>query len=74
MFSGKALTVNMREGQLFLDTHGNTTVCVSTQIHIKDLVYYLLIDVTQVYRLYLIWELALNAAMGRKHIEYFLLG
>ena len=30
-FAGKTLTVNTREGQLFLDPHGNTTICVSTQ-------------------------------------------
>ena len=30
VFAGKALTVNTREGQLFLDPHGNTTICVST--------------------------------------------
>ena len=28
IFAGKALTVNM---QLFLNSHGNTTLCVSTQ-------------------------------------------
>ena len=32
--------------------------------HMRELVNYLLIDVAQVYRLYKIWELALNAAMG----------
>ena len=31
VFAGKALTVNMNESQLFLDPHGNTTICVSTQ-------------------------------------------
>ena len=31
VFAGKALTVNIRGGQLFLDPHGNITVCVSTQ-------------------------------------------
>ena len=31
VFAGKALTVNTPEGQLFLDPHGNTTICVSTQ-------------------------------------------
>ena len=36
--------------------------------HIRELVNYLLIDVAQVYRLYMIWELALNAAMGMKRI------
>ena len=34
----------------------------------RELVNYLLIDVAQVYRLYMIWELALIAAMGMKRI------
>ena len=29
---------------------------------------YSLIDVAQVYRVYMLWELALNAAMCMKHI------
>ena len=33
--------------------------------HMRELVNNLLIDVAQVYRLYTIWKLALNAAMGR---------
>ena len=50
--------------QLFLDPHGNTTVCVSTlSRHKRELVNYFLIDVAQVYRVYMIWELAHNAAM-----------
>ena len=32
------------------------------------MVNYLLIDVAQVYRVYMIWELALNAAIGMKRI------
>ena len=35
--------------------------------HMRELVNYLLIDVAQVYRLCMIWELALNAAVGMKH-------
>ena len=31
VFAGKALTLNTCEGQLFLDPHDNTTICVSTQ-------------------------------------------
>ena len=34
----------------------------------RELVNYSLIDVAQVYRLYMIWELALNAVMGMKRI------
>ena len=37
--------------------------------HLRALVNYLLIDVTQVYKLSMIWELALNAASGVKHIS-----
>ena len=36
--------------------------------HIREMVNYYLIDVAQVYRVYITWELALNAAMGMKHI------
>ena len=54
--------------QLFPDPHGNTTVCVSTLAHIRELVNYILIDVAQVYRVYMIWELAHYAAMCMKHI------
>ena len=32
------------------------------------MVNYFLIDVARVYRVYMIWELALNAAIGMKHI------
>ena len=42
--------------------------------HMRELVNYLPIDVSQLYRLYMIWELALNAAMGMKHIQYYYLG
>ena len=31
VFAEKALTVNAPECQLFLDPHGNTTICVSIQ-------------------------------------------
>ena len=36
------------------------------KVHIRELVKYLIIDVAQVYKLYMIFELALNAAMGVK--------
>ena len=36
--------------------------------HIREKVNYFLIDVAQVYRVYTIWELALNAAMCMKYI------
>ena len=64
----KALTVNTREDQLFLDPHGNTPFVFQHKAHVRELVNYLLIDVARVYRLHLIWELALSAAMGIKRI------
>ena len=36
--------------------------------HIREFVNYFLIDVAQVYRVYMIWELVLNAAMFMKRI------
>ena len=42
--------------------------------HMRELVNYFLIDVAQVYRVYVIWELALNAVTGMKHILYYYLG
>ena len=37
--------------------------------HIRELVNYFLIDVAQLYRVYMIWELALNVAMCMKCIS-----
>ena len=68
VFAGKALTVNTREGQLVLDPHGNTTIVFQHKAHMRELVNYLLIDVAQIYRIYMIWELALDVAMGMKRI------
>ena len=43
--------------------------------HMRELVNYLVIEVAQVYRLYLIFfKLVLNAAMGMKRIQYYYLG
>ena len=36
--------------------------------HMREMVNYFLIDVSQVYRVYMTWELALNAAMCMKRI------
>ena len=36
--------------------------------HMRELVNHFLIDVAQVHRVYMIWELALNAAMCMKRI------
>ena len=56
--------------QLFPDPHGNT----QHKAHIREMVNHLLIDVAQVYRVYMISELAVNAAMGMKRIWYYYLG
>ena len=37
--------------------------------HMSEMVNYFLIDVAQVYRVHVTWELALNAAMGMKRIS-----
>ena len=44
--------------------------------HMREMVNYFLIDVDQVYRVYMIRKLALNAAMGMKvkRIKYYYLG
>ena len=36
--------------------------------HMREMVNYSLIDVTQVYRVYMTWESALNVAMGMKRM------
>ena len=36
--------------------------------HMREMVNYFLINVAQVYKVYMTWELALNAAMGMKRI------
>ena len=68
MFAGKALAVDMRDGELFLDPMVPQPFVFQHKTHMRESVKYLLIDVVQVYRLYIIWELALNSAMGIKRI------
>ena len=68
MLAGKALTVNMLKVSCF-QTPMLTQPSVSQhKTHTRELVNYVLIDVAQVYRVYMIWELALNAAMCMKRI------
>ena len=55
-------------GQQFLDPHSKINFFTQHKAHMRELVNYLQIDVAQVYRLYMIWELALNAAMGMKRM------
>ena len=71
VFAGKALLINMGGGKLFLAPHCNTTVSVSTQSPSESLGEIInSVDVTQVYGLAMIWELAPNAALGMKRIWY----
>ena len=64
VLAGKALTVNMLGVNCF-QTPTVTQLFVSQhKAHMREMVNYFLIDVAQVYIIYMIWELALNAAMG----------
>ena len=68
VLAGKAFTVNMLEVNCF-QSHMVTQPFVSQhKAHMREMVNYFLIDVAQVYRVYMTWELALNAAMGMKRI------
>ena len=68
VLAGKALTVNM----LYVNCSQSPTVTqpfVSQhKAHMREMVNYFLIDVAQVYRVYMTWGLALNAVMGMKRI------
>ena len=68
MLAGKALTVNMLEVNCFQNPMVIQPFVSQHKAHMRDLVNYFLIDVAQVYRVYMIWELALNEAMGLKRI------
>ena len=52
-------------GKILLSICWRSTV---SSPHMREMVIYFLIDVAQVYRVYMIWELALNAAMGMERI------
>ena len=56
------LAVNMLEGNCF------QAPTVSHKARTREMVNYFLIDVAQVYRVYMTWELALNSAMCMKGI------
>ena len=68
MLAGKALTVNMLEVNFFQTPTVAKPLVSQHKAHMRVMVNYFLIDVAQVYRVYMIWELALNAAMGMKDI------
>ena len=61
-------TVNMQEVNCFQTPMVTQQFVSQHKAHIKELVNYFLIDVAQVCRVYMIWELTLNAAMCMKHI------
>ena len=64
----KALTVNMLEVNCFQIPTVAQPFVSQHKAHIREMVNYFLIDVAQVYRVYMTWELALNAGMGMKRI------
>ena len=68
VLAGKALTVNMLEVNCFHTPTATQRFVSQHKAHMREMVNYFLIDVAQVYRVYMIWELALNAAMGMKRI------
>ena len=68
MFAGKALTVNMLEVNCFQTPTVTQPFVSQHKAHMREMVNYFLIDVAQVYKVYVISELALNAAMGMKRI------
>ena len=68
MLAGKALTVNMLEVNCFQTPTVTQPFVSKNKAHMREMVNYFLIDVAPVYRVYMIWELALNAAMGMKRL------
>ena len=68
MLAGKAHTVNMLEVNCFQIPTATQPVVSQHKAHMREILNYFLIDVAQVYRVNMTWELALNAAMGMKRI------
>ena len=68
VLSGKALTVNMLEDNCFQSPMVTQPFVSQHKAHMREMVNFFLIDVAQVYRVYMTWELALNATMGMKRI------
>ena len=64
----KALTVNMLEVNCFQIPTVTQPFVSQHRAHMREIVNYFLIDVAQVYIVYMTWVLALNAAMGMKRI------
>ena len=68
MLAGKAPTVNMLAVDCFQSPTVTQPFVSQHKAHMREMVNYFLIDVAQVYGVYMTWELAFNAAMGMKRI------
>ena len=68
VLAGEALTVNMLEVNCFQTPTVTQPFVSQHKAHMREMVNYFLIDVAQVYGVYMTCELALNAAMGMKRI------
>ena len=68
VLAGKVLTVNMLEVNCFQIPTATQPFVLQHRAHMREMMNSFLIDVAQVYRVYMTWELALNAAMGMKRI------
>ena len=68
MLAGKALTLNMLEVNCFQSPTVTQPFVSQHKAHMREMVNYFLINVAQVCRVYMTWELTLNAAMGMKRI------
>ena len=71
LLAGKSLTLNMLEVNCFQTPTVTHSFVSQHKDHMREVVNYFLIDVAQVYIVYMTWELALNAAMGMKCIQYY---
>ena len=60
-------------GQLFQIPTGKQPFVAQHKAHMREMVNYFLIDVVQVFRVYMTWKLAAYAAMGTKPIYYYYL-
>ena len=68
VLAGKALTVNLMEVKCFQSPRVTQPFVSQHKAHMREMVNYFLIDVAQVYRVYMTGELALNAEVGMKRI------
>ena len=68
VLAAKALTVNMLEVNCLQIPTVTQPFVSQHKAHMREMVNYFLIDVAQVYRVYMTWELALNVTMGKKRI------